>query len=167
MKDYYLWKYKFYRLCVWKIRLSYGSEFAVNWKMAITSQFSDMMSSSTFLTLLCFSCQVQLLNKFHVNIINGSGVMTVSFYKGLIRNLEIGDTPVWVLPNIWSLGRVKDTKFGANMPNEMYWKSQYVKVTAFTVSELLRENQQGVKLSPNQIRIKIVTTIPHNCLKQS
>ena len=67
--------------------------FAVNWKMAITSQFSDMMSSSTFLTLLCFSCQVQLLNKFHVNIITGSGVMTVSFYRGMTRGPEIEDTP--------------------------------------------------------------------------
>ena len=123
MKDYYLWKYKFYRLCVWKIRLSYGSEFAVNWKMAITSQFSDMMSSSTFLTLLCFSCQVQLLNKFHVNIINGSGVMTVSFYKGLIRNLEIGDTPVWVLPNIWRLRRVSDTKCSTKFSNKMLLNS--------------------------------------------
>ena len=93
--------------------------------------------------------------------------MTIFLYKGLIRNLEIGDTAVWVLPNIWSLGRVKDTKFGANMPNEMYWKTQYAKVSAFTVSELLRENQQGVKLSPNQIRVKIGTTIAHNCLKQS
>ena len=32
----------------------------------------------------------------------------------MTRNLEIGNTPVWVLPNIWRLGQVGDTKFGAN-----------------------------------------------------
>ena len=28
------------------------------------------------------------------------------FYKGLIRNSEIGNTPVWILPNIWRLRQV-------------------------------------------------------------
>ena len=41
------------------------------------------------------------------------------FYKGLTRNPEIGNTPLWVLPNIWRLGRVMDTKFGANVSNRM------------------------------------------------
>ena len=47
-----------------------------------------------FLTLPCFSCQVQLLVLIHVNIMCGSGVMTVFFYKGLTRNPEIRNTPV-------------------------------------------------------------------------
>ena len=58
-------------------------------------------------------------SNFHVNIITGSGVMTILFYKGLTRNLEIGNTPVWDLPNIWRLGQVWDTKFGANVSNKM------------------------------------------------
>ena len=80
-------------------------------------------------------------SKFHVNIITGSGVMTISFYKGLTRNLEIGNTPVWVLSNIWrelgipNLARTSLIK--------CYWMLQNVRVTAFTVSGLLRENQQG------------------------
>ena len=69
-------------------------------------------------------CFVSLVNfsywsKFHVNIVTGSGVMTISFYKGLTRNPEIGNTPVWVLPNIWRLGQVMDTKFGTNVSNRM------------------------------------------------
>ena len=32
-------------------------------------------------------------SKFHINVITGSGVTTISFYKGLIRNPEIGNTP--------------------------------------------------------------------------
>ena len=42
--------------------------------------------------------------------------MTVSI--GMTRNSEIGNTSVWVLPNIWRLGRVMDTKFGRNVSNE-------------------------------------------------
>ena len=45
--------------------------------------------------------------------------MTIYFYKKLTRNLEIGNTTVWVLPNIWRLDGVKDTKFGMDVCNEM------------------------------------------------
>ena len=43
--------------------------------------------------------------------------MATFFYKGLTRNPEIGSTAVWVLPNIWRLGQVSDTKFGTNVSN--------------------------------------------------
>ena len=58
-------------------------------------------------------------SKFHVNIVTGSGVMTIFFYKGLTRNQEIGNILAWVLSNIWKLGRVRDTKFGKNISYEM------------------------------------------------
>ena len=47
----------------------------------------------------------------------------------------------------WRLGQVMDTKFGTNVSNKMcYWILQNGKVTAITVFELLRENQQeGLK----------------------
>ena len=45
--------------------------------------------------------------------------MKIYFYKGLTRNPEIRNTPVWVLPNIWWLGQVRDTKFDADVSNEM------------------------------------------------
>ena len=35
------------------------------------------------------------------------------------RNLKIGNTPIWVLLNIWRLGQIRDTKFGTNVFNEM------------------------------------------------
>ena len=77
-------------------------------------------------------------SKFHVNIIAGSGVTTVFFYKGLTRNPEIGNTPVSVLPNIWRLVHIRDTKFAANVSNKMLLMLQNARVTAFTVSVLLR-----------------------------
>ena len=58
-------------------------------------------------------------SKFHVNTITGSGVMTIFFYKGLTRNPEIGYNPVWVLPNIWGQGRVRNAKFSTNASNEI------------------------------------------------
>ena len=68
-----------------------------------------------FVSLVKFS----YWSKFHVNIITGSGVMTIFFYKGLTRNPEIGNTTVWVLPNIWGLGQIRDTKFGTDISNEV------------------------------------------------
>ena len=68
-----------------------------------------------FVSLVKFS----YWSNFHVSTITGSGIMTIFFYKGLTRNLEIGNTPVWVLPNIWRLGGVMDTKFGTIVSNRM------------------------------------------------
>ena len=48
-----------------------------------------------------------------------TGVMKVFAYIGLTRNLEIVNTPVWVLPSILRLGEVRDTKFGPNVSNKM------------------------------------------------
>ena len=57
-------------------------------------------------------------SKFHANVITGSGIMTIFFYKVLTRNPEIGNTPVWALPYILRLGQVMDTKFGTNVSNK-------------------------------------------------
>ena len=86
--------------------------------MTMTSQFFDKKSSSNFFWL-CFAFLVTFSNwsKFHIN--TGCGVMTISFYKGLARNPKIRNTRVCILPNIWRLGRVKNTKFGTNVSNKM------------------------------------------------
>ena len=78
-------------------------------------------------------------SKFHVNIITDSGIITVFFYKGLTRNPEIGNIPVWFLPNIWRLGKVMDTKFGTNIPNKILRNAAKFRITALTAFELLRE----------------------------
>ena len=91
--------------------LESGFWIAVNWpwirKMTVTSQFADMTSSYNFFHhMFCFSCQVWLLAQ-------------VLFNKGSTKNLEMRNTSIWVLPNIWRLGQVRDTKFGADVSNEM------------------------------------------------
>ena len=62
--------------------------------MAMKSQFADMTS----LSISFWRCFVSLVkfsywSKFHVNIITGSGVMIIYFYKGLTRNPEIKNNP--------------------------------------------------------------------------
>ena len=81
--------------------------------MTMKSQFANMTSPSisfdvAFVSLIKFSYWF----KFHVNIITGSGVMVVFFFRNWP---EIGNTTIWVLPNIWRLGPVRDTKFGTDV----------------------------------------------------
>ena len=45
--------------------------------------------------------------------------MTIVVYKGMTRNSETGNTHFWVLPNIWRLWQVRDTKFGISISNKM------------------------------------------------
>ena len=83
--------------------------------------------------------------------------MTIFFHKGLIRNPEIGNTPVGVSLNIWRLGRVGIPNLARMSLIKCYGMlHKNASVTAFTVCELFRENQQeGVKLPPlTQIRVK-------------
>ena len=76
--------------------------------------------------------------------------MTISFYKGLTRNPEIENTIVWVLPNIWRLGQVRNTKFGTNISNKMLLDAAKCQGYRFYISELSRENKptEGLKLPP-------------------
>ena len=102
------------------MRLPDCSKLTVNWKNGndVTNLRHDVIVKvfkGCFDSLVKFS----YLSKFHVSIITGSGVMIISFCKGLTRNSEIRNTPVWVLPKIWRLGRVKNTKLGTNVSNKI------------------------------------------------
>ena len=91
-----------------------------------------------FVSLVKFS----YWSKFHINIVTGSGILTIFLYKGLTRNLEIGNTTVWVLLNIWRLGRELGIPNLARMfLIKCFWMLQNAMVIAFIDPELLRENQ--------------------------
>ena len=105
---------------------------------------SNIAPSSGFYDIAVFF--FSYWSKFHLNIITSSRVMAIFLCKGLTRNLEIVNNPIGILSNIWRLGQVKNAKFVTNVCNEMFLNARF---TAFTVSTLLRENQQGfVKLPP-------------------
>ena len=98
----------------------------------------------------CFVLPVKFSywSKLHVDMIASSSVMTIFIYMGLTRNTR-------VLPNIWRLRQVRDTRFNTNKNVTVslikcYWMLHNIRVTAFTVSELLRkkafEDLQSLKL---------------------
>ena len=89
------------------IRLPDCSKLAVNWKNGKDVViFRHDIIVKFFWRCLIPLVKFNYLSKFNVNIIIRSGVMTISFYKGLTRHSEIGNNPIWVLPNIWRLGWV-------------------------------------------------------------
>ena len=76
--------------------------------------------------------------------------MTIFFYKRLNRNPEIENTPIWVLPNIWRLGQLKDTKFDTNISNQMLLnaaKCQDYRFYRFWV--IKGKTTEGAKLPPS------------------
>ena len=95
------------------------SKLAINWKNIndlIISWHQGIVKTfcRCFVSLVKFSCW----STFHVNIINGSGVMTIFFYKWLAINSEIEYTPVF-FPIVLRFGQFRDTKFSRNVSNEM------------------------------------------------
>ena len=107
-----------------------------------------------FLTLFFF-VKFSCWSKFHVNIITGSAIMTISFYKGLTRNPEIPPSELCPISGDW--GELWMPNLARMSLTEYYWKLQNSRVTAFIIFELLRENQLGggVKLAPPHTQIRV------------
>ena len=112
-----------------------------------------------FVSLVKFS----YWSKFHVNTITGSRIMTIFFDKGLTRNPEIGNTPVWVLPNFWRLRRVMDTKFGTNVFNRMLLNTANFQDYSFYCFWFIKGKPNGRRggckitpPSPAQIRVDVL-----------
>ena len=100
-----------------------GCKLAINWKRQWHHNLLTWCHHQFFVCLFVFRCCCVFLvkfsycSKFHVNIITGSGVMTIFSNKELTKNPEMGNTPIWDLSSIWRLWQVKDTKFGKNVSN--------------------------------------------------
>ena len=103
--------------------------------------------------------------KFHVNIITGFGDMTISFYKGLTRNPEIGNTLVWVLSISRDWSKQGIPNLARTSLIKCYSMLQNVRVIAFAVSELLRENQLAGKLTPSPPPRSMLKNISNGCKK--
>ena len=101
MKDYSWWKCKFYWLCFQNLGsglLQIGHTLKKwQWRHTLLTLRHCETFWRCFVTLVKFSYSMKL----HVNIITDAEVATIFFYKRLTRNLEIRNTTVWVLPNIW------------------------------------------------------------------
>ena len=91
--------------------------------------------------------------------------MTIFFCKGLTRNPEMRNTPVWVLPNIWRLGQVIDTKFGTNVSNIMY-AAKFQGYSFYHFWVIKGKLTGGVKLPPLHLLPPPSTQINENVLDQ-
>ena len=146
----------FYRLCI------QNSAFGLAQIGQKSEKWQWRYSLLTWHLVKCFwRCFVSLFkftywSKFHVNIITDSGFMTIFFYKGLKRNPEIGNTPAWVLPNIWRLGRIRDTKFVTYVSNEMLLNTAKCQSYSFYGFWVIKGKPigKGLKILPHQDRAK-------------
>ena len=134
-----------------------GLRIAPNWpkirKMTMTSQFSNMTSSSNFFDVVLF-----LLS----SLVTGPSFMSISslvlelwqfsFIRDWpeIRKSEIPPSEFCPISGDW--GKLWIPNLARMSLIECYWMLQNSRVTAFTVLELLRENQlEGGK----------ITSLPH------
>ena len=68
--------------------------------------------------------------------------MTISYYKGLTKTPDIGNTAVGIFPNIWGLGQVRNTKFGMNVSNKMLLNAAKCQGYSFYRFYVIKGNQQ-------------------------
>ena len=79
-----------------------------------------------------------------------------SFIRDLIRNLEFGNTPVWLLPNIWRLGQIGNTKFATNVSNKILLNAAKRKGYSFYRFWVTKgRSTRGMKLPTLPIQIRI------------
>ena len=104
---------------------------------------------------LCFVSLIRFSywSKCHVNII--LELWQFSFHKGLTRNQEIRKTLVWVLPNIWILGQVMDTKFGVNVSNDMLLNAAKFQGFSFYRCDVKGKPIGGGKITPHPLRLEL------------
>ena len=94
-------------------------------------------------------------SKFHVNIITGSGIMTILFYKGLTKNPEIGIPPSGFCPISWDGGKLWIPRFSRMSLIEYYWMLQNSRCYSFYCFWVIK----GVKVSPQtKLHIRISGT---------
>ena len=93
---------------------------APNWpkirKIIMTSQFSDITSSSIFFHTVLFLLSSLVISP---NFTSTSSLFLELRQFSCIRDIPLGNTFVWVLPNIWRLDQVRDTKFGTDVFNKI------------------------------------------------
>ena len=107
-------------------------------KLAMTSKndndVTNCQQRSSLNSFWC--CHVSFLKfsywyKFHINIITSSRVMTILLYNWLTKYLDVGNIHVLILPNIWRLAQVRNTRFVTNIYNEMLLNAAKYHVYSF------------------------------------
>ena len=95
--------------------------------------------SRFFVSLVNFS----YWSKFHVNMIPGSGAMTILFYKGWQEIWKLKAPLSEFCPVSGNWGKLEITNLVRMFLMKCYWMLQNSRVIAGTISELLRLKQEG------------------------
>ena len=118
-------------------------------------------SSPFFFDVAVFLLSILVTSPSLISIsLTGSRVMTIFVYKGLTRNPEIGNTRIWVFPYIWRLERVKNTKFGTNVPNKMILNTAKYQVNSFYRFGVINGNQERggwLNYPPSRLGLKLLS----------
>ena len=123
--------------CSWlEIRLN-----TFRWSTIPQKQFIIIIIITSSSKVWC--CHASLVKfiywyKFHVNIMTGSGIMTIFVYKGLTRNPEIRNTHLEICPISGDWGKLGILNLAQTPFIKSHWMLQNDRVTAFIVAELLR-----------------------------
>ena len=133
-------KIKFYRLCIFLNRLLYWSKLAIYRKNDFNVLFllSSLVTDPSFMSISSL-----VLEFWEFSFMRD----WPEIWKSEIPLSEFcpisGDWDKLGIPNLTQMSLMK-----------CYWMLQNARVTAFNISELIRENQQGrKKLHPTQIRV--------------
>ena len=129
-----------------------GSQIAPTWpqigKITIMSQFSDMTSSSKFFDVVLFLLWSLITGLSFMSI---PSLVVELWQFSFIRdwNTEIENTPLWVLPNIWRLGQVGDSKFGTKVSNKILLNAAKCQGCSFHVFWVIKAKRTGgSKITP-------------------
>ena len=121
--------------------------------MAMMSQFANMMPLSIFYASVFFLSSLVTVPSFLWISLLVLELWQI-FYKGLTRNLEIRNTSVWVLPNIWRLGWIRDAKFGTNVPDKNLLHTENCQDCSCYCFWVIKIKPTGRKITPtSQINV--------------
>ena len=134
------------------MRPEFDFRMAANWllikKKTMTSYFANMTSSSKFFYVFFLLSSLVTGSRFLSTSWLVLELWKFSFIKDWpeVRKSEIPPSEFCPISGDW--GKLGIPNFARMSLIKSYWILQNARVTAFTVSELLRENQQGGKISP-------------------
>ena len=100
--------------------------------------------------------------KFHVNIITGSGIITIFFYKGLteIRKSEIPPSEFCPI----SGDQVRDTKYGTNVSNKILLNAaKFQGYSSYRFWVIKGKPTSGGEITPLPLPPKLGLNFQNNC----
>ena len=74
--------------------------------------------------------------------------MTIFVYRTLTKAPEIGNIPVWVLPSIWRLEQIMDTKLDTKVGDKILLNDVKYKDYIFYLFWVIKGKPTGCKITP-------------------